>query len=67
MGTLRNNSPIETTKFAICGLCFFVHVVEYTIAVEKPFICSCKKIILSSIDECNQNWMTLFTFHLHFQ
>jgi hypothetical protein len=30
------------TKFAICGLCFFVHVVEYTIVVEKPFICSCK-------------------------
>jgi len=42
MGTLKDNSPIEITKFAICGLCFFVHVVEYTIAVEKPFICNCK-------------------------
>ncbi len=24
-------------------------------------------IMLSSIDECNQNWMTFFIFHLHFQ
>jgi hypothetical protein len=38
----KDNSPIEIAKFAICGLCFFVHVVEYTIAIEKPFICSCE-------------------------
>jgi hypothetical protein len=50
----------EIAKFAICGLCFFVHVVEYIIIVAKT-------TTFSSIDECNQNWMTLFTFHLHFQ
>jgi hypothetical protein len=38
----KDNSPIEIVKFAVCGLCFFVHVVEYTIVVEKSFICSCK-------------------------
>jgi hypothetical protein len=38
----KDNNPIEITKFAICGLCFFVHVVEYIIVVEKPFICSYK-------------------------
>jgi hypothetical protein len=51
----------------MCGLCFFVHVVEYTIAVAKTFIVVTKTIRLSSNDECNQNWMALFTFHLHFQ
>jgi hypothetical protein len=51
----------------MCGLCFFVHVVEYTIEVAKTFIVVAKIITLSSIDECNQNWMTLFTFHLYFQ
>jgi hypothetical protein len=44
----------------MCGLYFFVHVVEYIIAVAKI-------TTSSSIDGCNQNWMTLFTFHLHFQ
>jgi hypothetical protein len=29
----RDNSPIEIAKLAICGLCFFVYVVEYTIAI----------------------------------
>jgi hypothetical protein len=33
MGTLKDNSPIEITKFAMCGLCFFLHVVEYTIFI----------------------------------
>jgi hypothetical protein len=42
MGTWRNNSPIEIAKFAICGLCFFAHVIEYTITIEKHFICSCE-------------------------
>jgi hypothetical protein len=51
----------------MCGLFFFVHVVEYIIVVAKKFIVVVKTIMLSSIDECNQNWMTLFTFHLHFQ
>jgi uncharacterized protein (DUF486 family) len=42
MGTLKgSNSPIEITKFVIWGLCFFVHVVEYTIAIAN-FHCSCK-------------------------
>jgi len=49
------------------GVCFFVHVVEYTIVVAKIFIIVAKTTMLSSIDGCNQNWMTLFTFHLHFQ
>jgi hypothetical protein len=57
----------EITKFAICGLCSFVHVVEYFIVVAKTFIVVAKTTTLSSIDECNQNWMTFFTFHLHFQ
>jgi Ni,Fe-hydrogenase III large subunit len=43
MDNWRDNSPIEIAKFAICGLCFFVHVVNYTIAIEKPFMCSGKK------------------------
>jgi hypothetical protein len=51
----------------MCGLCFFVHVVEYIIAVAKTFIIVLKTTIISSINECNQNWMTLFTFHLHSQ
>jgi hypothetical protein len=51
----------------MCGLCFFVHVVEYIIAVGKTFIVVAKTIMLSSIDGCDQNWMTLCTFHLHFQ
>ncbi len=38
----KDNNPIEIAKFAICGVSFFVHVVEYTIAIEKPFICTCK-------------------------
>jgi len=50
----------------MCGLCFFVHVIEYTIAIAKKFIVIIKITMLSSIDGCNQNWMTLFTFHLHF-
>jgi hypothetical protein len=51
----------------MCGLCFFVHVVEYIVVVAKTFIVVVKITTLSSINECNQNWMTLFTFHLHFQ
>jgi len=43
----------------MCGLYFFVHVVEYIIIFAKT-------TMLSSINGCNQNWMTLFTFHLHF-
>jgi hypothetical protein len=42
-------------------------VVEYTIAIAKNFIVVAKITTLSSINERNQNWMTLFTFHLHFQ
>ncbi len=61
------NNPIEITKFAMCGLCFFVRVIEYTITIAKTFIVITKTITLSSIDECNQNWMTLFTFQLHFE
>jgi len=51
----------------MCGLYFFVHVVEYTIAIAKNFIVVTKTTTLSSIDGCNQNWMTFFTFCLHFQ
>ncbi len=51
MGTLRDNNPIEIAKFAMCGLCFFVHVVEYIIAVGKTFIVVSKTITLSSIDD----------------
>jgi len=51
----------------MCGLCLFVHVVEDIITIAKTFIIIAKIIMLSSIDECNQNWMTLFIFHLHFQ
>jgi hypothetical protein len=43
----------------MCGLYFFVHVVKYTIVAAKT-------TTLSSINGCNQNWMRLFTFHLHF-
>jgi len=50
----------------MCGLCFFVHVVEYIIAVAKKFIVVTKTTMLSSINGCNQNWMTLFTFHFTF-
>jgi hypothetical protein len=42
-------------------------VIEYTITIAKTFIVITKTITLSSIDECNQNWMTLFTFQLHFE
>jgi hypothetical protein len=49
----------------MCDLCFFVQVVEYTIAIANTFVVVAKTIMLSSIDGCNQNWMTLF--HLHFQ
>jgi hypothetical protein len=42
-------------------------VVEYIIAVTKTFIVVAKTTKLSFIDGCNQNWMTLFTFCLHFQ
>jgi hypothetical protein len=62
----KDNSRIEITKFAMCGLYFFVHVVEYIITIVKTFIIVAKTTMLSSIDECNQNWMTLFTFHLIF-
>jgi hypothetical protein len=51
----------------MCGLYFFVHVVEYTIIIAKEFIVVAKTTTLSSIDECHQNWMTLLTFRLHFQ
>jgi hypothetical protein len=63
----HGNSPIEITKFAIYGLYFFLHVIEYIIVVAKTFIVVTKTTTLSSINLCNQNWMTLFTFHLHFQ
>jgi hypothetical protein len=62
----KHNNPIEITKFAKYGLYFFVHVVEYIIVVAKTFIVVTKTTTLSSIDGCNQNWMTLFTFCLHF-
>jgi hypothetical protein len=51
----------------MCGLCLFVHVVEYIITIVKTFIIVTKIIMLSSIDECNQNWMTMSTFPLHSQ
>jgi len=51
----------------MCGLYFFVHVVEYVSAIVKTFIVVANTTMLSSIDGCNQNWMTLFIFHLHFQ
>jgi hypothetical protein len=41
-------------------------VVEYTIVIAKTFIVVAKTTMLSSINGCNQNWTTLFTFHLHF-
>jgi len=44
-----------------------VFTLKYTIEVAKTFIVVAKTIMLSSIDGCNQNWTTLFTFHLHFQ
>jgi hypothetical protein len=34
----KDNNPIEIVKFSMCGLCFFVHVVEYTITIAKKFI-----------------------------
>jgi hypothetical protein len=58
---------MEITKFAICGLCFFVYVVEYKLQLKNLSFVVAKTTTLSSIDECNQNWMTLFTFHLDFQ
>jgi hypothetical protein len=68
MDTLKgSNSPIEIAKFVMCGLCFFVHVIEYTIVVAKTFIVVAKTTMLSSLNGCNQNSMILFTFHLHFQ
>jgi hypothetical protein len=68
MGTLKRfNSPIKITKFVMFGLCFFVHAVEYTIIVTRTFIIVAKIIMLSSNNGCNQNWMTLFISHLHFQ
>jgi hypothetical protein len=51
----------------MCGLYLFVHVVEYTIVVAKTFIVIAKTTMLSFINGCNQNRMTLFTLHLHFQ
>jgi hypothetical protein len=51
----------------MCDLYFFIHVIEYTIVVAKTFITVTKTTMLSSINGCNQNWMILFTFHLHFQ
>jgi hypothetical protein len=51
----------------MCDLCFFVHVIECTIVIVKKFIIIAKTTMLSSINGCNQNWMTLVTFHLHFQ
>jgi len=61
MGTLKGFNLIEIAKFAMCGLCFFIHVVEYIIVVAKKFIVVAKIVMLR-----NQNWMTLFAFHLHF-
>ncbi len=49
----------------MCGLCFFVHVVEYSIAVAKTFIIITKTITISSINECNQNWMTFFSLFIY--
>jgi hypothetical protein len=63
----RDNSLIEMAKFAICGLCFFVHVVELLLQLKNLSFVVIKIITLASMNECNQNWMTLFTFHLHFQ
>jgi hypothetical protein len=51
----------------MCGLCLFIHVIEYIIVVAQTFIVVLKTTMLSSINGCNQNWMTLFIFHLHFQ
>jgi hypothetical protein len=31
----KDDSPIEIAKFAMYGLCFFVHVVKYTIAITS--------------------------------
>jgi len=45
----------------MCGLYFFIHVGKNIIVVAKKFIVVVKKTTLSSIDRCNQNWMTLFT------
>jgi hypothetical protein len=53
---------IEIAKFAICILCFFVHVVECTIAIAKAFVVVTKTTTLSSINECNHNWMMLPRF-----
>jgi hypothetical protein len=68
MGTLKGfNNPIEITKFVMCDLCFFVHVVKYIITIAKTFIVITKTTMLSSLNGCNQNCIALFTFHLHFQ
>ncbi len=62
-----DKSLIEITNLAMCALRFFIHVVEYIITIAKKFIVIAKTTMLSSINGCNQNWMTLFIFHLHFQ
>jgi hypothetical protein len=41
------NNLIEIAKFAMCGLCLFVHV-KYIIVVTKTFIVVQKTIMLSS-------------------
>ncbi len=46
----RNNSLIEITKFTMCGLCFFVQVVEYIITIAKTFNVVAKTTTLSSIN-----------------
>ncbi len=53
---------IEIAKFAICSLCFIVHVVECKITIAKAFVVVTKTTMLSSIDECNHNWMMLPKF-----
>jgi hypothetical protein len=47
----------------MCGLCFFLQMLEYIIqAIAKTFIIIVKATTLSSINGCNQNWMTLSIF-----
>jgi hypothetical protein len=58
---------IEITKFAMFGLYLYGHMAKYIIVVAKTFIVVAKTIPSSSINGYNQNWMTLFTFHLLFQ
>jgi hypothetical protein len=52
----------------MCSLCFFVHVVEYTIAIAKKLIVVTKEIVHyhPSMDAIKK-WMRLVTFHLYFQ